>query len=357
MMTMTTVGVDLAKAKLDVAALHNSKYQAKVFPNTVAGFAPSRQWRAVFAEPPACLEATGSYGKALATFLVDQGLPVSVVNPAPMHACGQAKLSHTKTDKDNARRIAQFCQAQRPPCWQSPPLAVRQWQVLVRRLDDLLTLQQMERNRQAVAATTVQASLRTVLDTLDAEIVQRRQRIRAHIDHDPPLRQRRGRLETVPGIGEASRAVLLGGWGDIQCFDDAKQVAVFAGLCPAERQSGTYRGPAHRSKTGDPLLRKVLYLPAVVAGQHKPRLRPCRDRLRAKGNPGKVIVCAVLRKLLTLVWSSEIRSPVRPEFRPCTVAGETVSPANLLGYAPCTFVPESLSSYRETLNPRFGFTS
>jgi transposase len=302
LMTLTAVGVDLAKAKFDAAALRDGKYQSKVFPNTPAGFAQFQQWLAAFAEPHVCLEATGSYGEALATFLFEQRVPVSVVNPLQIHAFGQAELSRTKTDKGDARLIARFCQTQRPPCWQPPPAAVRQLQALVRRLDDLLTLQQMERNRQAVADATVQPSLKTVLDTLDAEINSIRRRIRDHINGDPDLRQRRDLLETIPGIGEATSAVLLGCLGDIQRFDDAKQVAAFAGLCPAERQSGTFHGQAHLSKTGDPLLRKALYLPAVVAGQHNPLLRAFRDRLKAKGKPGKVIVCAIMRKLLTLAY-------------------------------------------------------
>lgn len=301
-MTMMSVGVDLAKTKFDAAVLCDGKYRSRVFPNTPAGFEQFCQWLNADPPPHVGLEATGCYWEALATFLVDRGIPVSVINPAQVQAFGKAELNRTKTDKGDARLIARFCQAQQPPCWQPPPPAVRQLQALVRRLDDLLTLQQMERNRQAVADATVQASLQTVLDTLDAEVDSIRQRIRDHIDSDPDLRQRRDLLETIPGIGEATSAVLLGCLGDIQRFDDAKQVAAFAGLCPAERQSGTYHGQAHLSKTGDSLLRKALYLPAVVAGQHNPLLRAFRDRLKAKGKPGKVIVCAVMRKLLTLAY-------------------------------------------------------
>lgn len=301
-MTTTPIGVDLAKAKFDVAALQDGKYQSKVFPNTPAGFEQFRQWLDRYERPQVCLEATGSYWEALATFLVDQNIRVSVVNPAQIHAFGQAELNRTKTDKGDARLIARFCQVQQPPCWQPPPPAVRQLQALVRRLDDLLTLQQRERNRQAVADTTVQPSLIAVLTTLDAEIAQIRQRIRDHIDGDPDLRQRRDLLDTLPGIGEATLAVLLASLGDIQRFENAKQVAAFAGLCPAERQSGTYRGQAHLSKTGDPLLRKALYLPAVVASRYNPVVRAFCERLKAKGKPGKVIICAAMRKLLTLAY-------------------------------------------------------
>ena len=301
-MTTTPIGVDLAKAKFDAAALHDGKYPSQVFPNTAAGFEHFRQWLERYEQPHVCLEATGSYWEALATFLVDQGIPVSVVNPAQIHAFGQAELSRTKNDKGDARLIARFCRAQQPPAWQPPPPAVRHLQALVRRLDDLLKLQQMERNRQAVADACIQASLTTVLATLETEIAQIRPRIHDHIDQDPDLRQRRNLLDTIPGIGEATLAVLLACLGDIHRFDDAKQVVAFAGLCPTERQSGNTQAPAHLSKTGDPLLRKALYLPAVVASRYNPVVRAFCERLKAKGKPGKVIICAAMRKLLTLAY-------------------------------------------------------
>lgn len=301
-MSATPVGIDLAKAKFDSAALLGEKYKTKLCPNTPAGFAQVVAWLSQFEQPHVCLEATGSYGEALALYLVEHGVKVSVVNPAQIHAFGQAELSRTKTDLSDAKRIARFCRAQQPPPWQPPRPAVRQLQALVRRLDDLLEMRQMERNRQQVAHAPVQGSIRTVLATLEAEIAQTRAQIRTHIDQDPNLRQHRTLLDSIPGLGEATIAVLLALLGEVQRFHAAKAVAAFAGLSPAERQSGTYKGQSHLSKTDDPLLRKALYLPAVVACQHNPLLRALRERLKAKGKPGKVIVCAAMRKLLILAY-------------------------------------------------------
>lgn len=300
--TLTPIGVDIAKAKFDTAALVAGKYKTKVFPNTPAGFEAFLLWLRPFAPVHVCLEATGRYGEALATFLVEPSIRVSVVNPAQIHAFGKAELSRTKTDKSDAKLIARFCSLQQPPAWQPLPPALRQLQALVRRLDDLLTMQQMERNRQDGADATVQDSLTRVLALLDAEIEQPRAAIHDHFDQHAGLRKQRELLDTIPGLGEATIAVLLACLGDIHRFDTAKQVAAFAGLSPAERQSGKYQGQTRLSKIGDALLRKALYFPAVVAGQHNPLLRAFCERLKAKGKPGKVIVCAAMRKLLTLAY-------------------------------------------------------
>jgi len=301
-MTFTPVGVDIAKAKFDAAVLIDGQYKTKVFPNTPEGFAQCRAWLAPCADPHVCLEATGRYGEALATTLADAGLRVSVVNPVQIHAFGKAELSRTKTDKGDAKLIARFCALHQPPPWQPAPPAIRELQALVRRLDDLQAMQQMERNRQDGADPEVADSIAKVLALLDAQIADLRARIRRHIDQNPDLRQRRDLLDSIPGIGEATIPVLLALLGDVARFDSARAVAAFAGLSPAERQSGRWKGHTRLSKTGEPLLRKALYMPALVAWRHNPLIRTFCERLKAQGKNGKLVAAAAMRKLLVLAY-------------------------------------------------------
>src|SRR5512139_2203983 len=193
---LTPIGVDIAKAKFDAAALVAGKYKTKLFPNTPAGFEGFLTWVHSFTPVQVCLEATGHYGEALATFLVEQGIMVSVVNPAQIHAFGKAELSRTKTDKGDAKLIARFCYLQQPPAWRPAAPAVRQLQALVRRLDDLMVMRQMEYNRKDGADATVQASLTRVLTLLDAEIKQTRAAIHDHLDQHLDLQQQRDLLDT-----------------------------------------------------------------------------------------------------------------------------------------------------------------
>jgi transposase len=301
-MTFTPVGLDIAKAKFDAAVFVNGKYKTKVFPNTPEGFQQVRAWLAPFATPHVCLEATGRYGEALAMALADAGLRVSVVNPAQIHAFGQAEPSRTKTDKGDAKLIARFRALHQPPPWQPAPPAIRELQALVRRLEDLQEMRQMELNRQDGADPAVAPSLTTVIATLDTEIADLRERIRRHLDQDPDLRQRRALLDSIPGLGDATIAVLLAVLGEATRFANARAVAAFAGLSPAERQSGRWKGHTRLSKTGEPLLRKALYTPALVAWRQNPLIRAFCERLKAQGKNGKLIACAAMRKLLTLAY-------------------------------------------------------
>ena len=53
-------------------------------------------------------------GTPLAEALADAGYTVSVVNPAMIEAYARSRLTRTKTDRTDARLIAQFCATQQP---------------------------------------------------------------------------------------------------------------------------------------------------------------------------------------------------------------------------------------------------
>ena len=78
------------------------------------------------------------------------------------------------------------------------------------------------------------------------------------------------------------------------------QVVSFVGLNPCVETSGTSINRTSLSKTGNKRLRKALYMPAIVAKKYNPILSEFYERLLKKGKPKKVVLCAVMRKLLVL---------------------------------------------------------
>ena len=122
------LGIDIAKLKFDVCLIkENGKAKHKIFANTKHGFEQLVIWlnSHTVSNLHACLEATGSYGEALALYLFDAGYRVSVVNPAQVKAFAASRLTRTKTDKVDAELIARFCLLQQPSAWQPPAPAVR----------------------------------------------------------------------------------------------------------------------------------------------------------------------------------------------------------------------------------------
>jgi transposase len=253
----------------------------------------------------ACLEATGPWGEDAAVALHEAGHTVSVVNPAQIRAFGQSQLKRTKTDKADAELIARFCQMHVPPAWTPPAPEFKELQALVRRLETLDEMRVMEENRLGSGSLcdTVRSSLEEHIAYLHDQIKKTRRQIKDHIDNHPGLRGNARLLESIPGIGEATAALLLAEVGDMSQFGSARQVAAFAGLVPRIRESGSsVRSKARLSKVGSSRLRKSMYYPAITALRFNPPIKALGLRLSSQGKSKMLIIGAAMRKLLHIAY-------------------------------------------------------
>lgn len=302
------LGIDVAKANLDTCLLlPTGKYKHRRFPNTAAGHQALLDWVRQWEVPTvhACLEATGTYGQAVALFLQDHGQRVSVLNPAVVAYYAQSRFRRAKTDRVDAKLLAQYCQKEQPALWTPAPVELRELQALLRRREVLQQMRQMEHNR--LVATThpapVQSSLEAHLQELDEALVTIEQAIRDHLDQHPDLKKQAELLGSIPGIGETTAVSLLAELGDVKRFRCARQVAAFAGLTPTKAESGQPPHPPERlSKIGSGRLRKALYFPALTALRHNPVVKEFGERLRGKGKHKMVVVGAAMSKLLHLAY-------------------------------------------------------
>ena len=298
-MSKVTLGIDVAKLKLDVALQTADKTYVKQFENAPAGFQALQVWLGSFSFPSvhACLEATGTYGDAVALFLHEQGHVVSLINPLRIKGYAASKLQRNKTDKADARLIAEFCATQNPAPWTPPAPEIRHLQALTRRIETLAEMQQMEKNRRETAPTETHDSLDRIIATLTAEIVKLQQEIQQHLDQHPPLKAQHDLLLTIPGIGEKTAQLLLSEV-DFARYEDARQVAAAAGVTPRKQESGTSLKRTNLSKLGNGRVRKALYFPAVVAMRHNPIIKEFAGRLKKNSKTPMQLVCASMRKLL-----------------------------------------------------------
>lgn len=302
-----TLGIDIAKASYQVSLKRpDGKRRNKSFRNTAAGHTGLLEWLTRQAPDTvhACLEATGTYGEAVATALADAGHRVSLMNPAAVKAFAQSQLRRTKTDGVDAEVLADFCAAMTPPLWTPWPVEVRTLQGLVRRREAVQDMLIQERNRQQAGelAAPVAASVVRIIGTLEGELADLDQQIRDHLDQHPTLRTQRDLLCTIPGIGVATAARLLAECRSITAFESARSYAAFAGLVPRESQSGQTRGRTRLSKLGSARLRYALYFPALAAARTKGPVQSFAQRLLGAGKAKMVVVAAVMRKLLHIAY-------------------------------------------------------
>ena len=306
-MIQSVVGIDVSKDTLDVVLLKEETNVYASFSNNPVGFGKLARWLISqdAGQVHACLEATGQYGDGVAEYLYQAGHAVSVVNPARIKRYGDSKLHRNKTDKADAALIAEFCRKENPALWTPLPIYLKQLRQMVRRLENLQANYQQEYNRlsSGVTDTWVVDDIQDHLKELSKRIKALKKAIFQVITDTAELKERFDLLLTIPGIGKLTAARLLAEMGDITCFEDAPQLAAYAGLNPKGFRSGSSVHKKTRiSKEGRALLRRILYMPAIVACKCNPIIHTFCDRLAHRGLPKMAIVAAAMRKLLHLVF-------------------------------------------------------
>jgi transposase len=308
--TLPVLGIDISKATFDVALLRAAetrKPKARKFDNRPAGFQALCLWLAKHdvAQVHAVLEATGAYGDALAEFLHAAGHQVSIVNPAQIKAFGQVELQRNKTDRADAALIARFGWCQRPVPWTPPAPELRELQVLMRHLDDLIAQRTQVSNRLTEGRLTpaVEKSWQQVLATLETQITTIKEQVEAHFKQHPRLKQQRDLLDSIPGIAPETAARLLAEIPHLAELNSARAAAAYSGLTPRRHQSGTsVNVPTRMSKIGNARVRYALYFPAITALRCDPSFQQLAARLAARGKHKMQIIGAAMHKLVRLAY-------------------------------------------------------
>jgi transposase len=304
------LGIDISKAKVDVALLDTERtLLSATFANTKAGFLQLTHWLGRQHKQPvhACLEATGRYGQALAEYLYGCGHLVSVVNPSRIHAYGRSKLRRSKTDKSDAKLIADFCATQHPPLWMPSTLHQQELQELTRQLDDLKQARTRVSNRlgSGLRSPTVRRLLQEQLDLLDEQMGQLEKEITDHIQADEQTQASFQLLLSIPAIGPLTAARFLAEVPDIRLFGNGGQLAAYAGLVPRQAESGSsVQRKATLAKNGNTHLRTAFYMPALSAERFNPLIAQFAQRLRSSPVPKSkmTIIAAIMHKLLVLAY-------------------------------------------------------
>lgn len=303
----TAIGIDVSKAKLDVAlCLSNGKFRSKVVKNDASGFKQLSLWIARQKSDPlphVCMEATGIYWEDLADYLHHMGHPVSVMNPVQIKSYASSMLIRTKTDAVDSRIIAKFCANQNPALWMPPPPSVKKLRALIARREALVAMITQENNRLHVANDAVKGSIQSVILHLKAELKEIENNIKQAIDDDPDLKKKKDLLDSIPGLGKITVPIFLSVLAGAHNFKTARQVVAFIGLDPRHHESGTSVKMKPRiSRIGHKSIRKALYMPAMVVIYKTEWGGRFKERLLASGKVPKVIITAMMRKLIHVAF-------------------------------------------------------
>jgi len=293
------VGIDVSKARLDVALLPSGKSFA--VGNDEEGFdellgrleGPSDSALVV-------LEASGGFERPVAAALAASGIAVCVLNPRQTRDFARATGKLAKTDQLDAKALARFAEAVRPAPRTLPDAEAEEFRNILARRRQLIQMMTAEKNR--LGATTSEAVARRIrahVRWLEKELSRTDRDLDETIENSPTLKENEALLRSVPGVGPVLCRTLLAELPELGSLSP-KELSALVGVAPLNRDSGTLRG-RRAVWGGRGRLREALYMGALIASRFNPHIKGFYERLVEAGKPKKVALVACMRKLLTIL--------------------------------------------------------
>ena len=297
MITLSHARIDVSKDRLDVAILPHE--QAFSVSNDNAGWAELIETLRRFSPAAIGIEASGGYERGTLRALLATGFSVRLVNPFKLRQFAKACGILAKNDRLDARMIARFVATM--------PTRPAQRNKAVERMAELLTARR-QLVEQKVAAenaarlfedAVLQRLYRRRIARLAADIVLLDKRLAQIVTADAALAQRYRLLTSMPGVGPLLACTIIALLPELGQMS-RKQVAALIGLAPYDFESGKLKG-ARCIWGGRAPIRRVLYMAALIGCRCNPALKVFHDRLAITGKRSKVVIVAVMRKIVTIL--------------------------------------------------------
>ena len=294
-MTETYIGVDVSKDWIDVFDPDLGTFRLEMKVRELKRFADKLSKRSAFV----VLEATGGYEKPLLAALELEGIVYHRANPARARNFARAVGVIGKTDKVDAQCLARMgkqlqlepTEPLSPELKQLKTLSVRRRQLVEMRKREKTRLQQFDDKIIVRSINQVIAYLSKQIEKVEAEI--------NNLIRCKALAPSAELIASAPGVGPVISATLLAELPELGKLD-RRAIASLAGLAPIAKDSGIRAGQRRIGK-GRPIVRAALYIAALHASKWDHALKAFRKRLEDNGKTAKQAICAVAKKLLTIL--------------------------------------------------------
>lgn len=245
-------------------------------------------------------EATGGYERYVLEAAQVLGLAIHRAHGSRTRLFARFNGKLAKTDAIDARLIARYGLTPDLPLYTPPSPQQAALRQLRQRRDEIGQMLRMEINR------TEQASLKRLKTSLlrhkawlEDELKAIEAEIATLIENSAELRRKADLMQSLKGIGPLTAAAILAYLPEIGTLSKAG-VAALCGLAPIANDSGQHNGKRHIAG-GRATLRTSLYMAAIVARRYNPRLKAFAEQLRQRGKPNKLIITAIMRKLIVIL--------------------------------------------------------
>jgi transposase len=292
------VGIDVSKARLDVALLPMG--ESFVVPNDEEGLDELLGRLEDLRPILVVLEASGRCERPVAAVLAAAGIAVCVLNPRQTRDFARATGKLAKTDALDAKVLARFAEAVRPEPRTLPDAEAREFQAILARRRQIIAMTTAEKNRLgATISKAVGGRIEAHIRWLEKELSRTDRDLDETIEKSPTFKENEALLRSVPGVGPVLCRTLLAELPELGTLSP-KQLCALVGVAPLNRDSGTLRG--RRSVWGGRgRVREALYMGALIASRYNPQIKEFYERLLKATKPKKVALVGCMRKLLVIL--------------------------------------------------------
>jgi len=298
MAMLSVCGIDVSKDRLDVMVL--PEQQCWWVANDPTGWSELVNRLLGFSISAIGIEASGGYERGAMRALLAAGMSVRQINPFKLRQFAKASGVLAKNDRLDARLIASFVAVMPTRLAQRPMPSTE-------KLSEIVTVRRQLREQKVAVENAsrllenamLQRLSRDRIARLAADIEMLDQHLIGVVTADTGLACRYRLLTSMPGVGPVLACTLIAQLPELGQLS-RKQIAALVGVAPYDFDSGKLKGRRCIWGGRSPV-RHVLYMAALSASNWNPVLKAFHRRLTADGKLPKVVIVAVMRKMITML--------------------------------------------------------
>lgn len=294
----SSLGIDISKYFLDIYYLPSNV--TKRYKNTLQGIEELSKWITKNHIKSVIFEPTGGYEKLLRTTLTRENIPFSMVNAKRIRDYAKAKGLFAKTDKIDARLLAEYALTIQPRITNTLSSEIellREWLKLRAQIID--NIKQKKQHLQHVSRTNIIEMINNSIDHFEQQLITVETKIKFIIESSSTLKQQQQLLIQEKGIGFIISAILLSELPELG-FVTHQQIAAIIGVAPYCQDSGSFAG-RRRVQGGRKKVRNALYMAVISAIKSNLKIKAFYQRLRNNGKPAKLAITACIRKFVIIL--------------------------------------------------------
>lgn len=313
---VVSVGIDVSKKTLDICVrFGDTRVSSFKTNNSLSGWNEIvRLLGSHHVSPciPIVCEATGGYHFGICLHLKSLGYLIKAINPFILNSFAKMEIRKTKTDTVDARRLADLA-------YVHPELSAFTTTgetIALKKLSSLRhtytqLFQKLSNTLTSLEDTHIQGvidmspQIQLIRETM-SQIKRTIRTVDTMLKENPTTQVIIARTGKIQGVSEEALATLIAEMGgDMNRFQNKRQVTAFCGLDPSERTSGTsVRGKSTLSKRGSPILRKILTQAAWGLFMHDQDAHTYYEKKRKEGKHYFTCLIAIARRFIIRLWTA-----------------------------------------------------